>query len=136
MWRNIMIKLKPTNLFALAVPEHAKAFVKIDDNKTLRWIDDVINIIDIGFAYEILGTVTKDIVDFDTTNLIWEAEEEINLNTLRNLLDGAKLRFENLLINPNTIKSDWNSGERQRLIDKWERREKELVEKVLILRKL
>jgi len=135
-----MLKLKHTNLYV--IPVEAKSYEFFSEEGYIDYFnpdkkdgDGGYTSIDIESPVKILGTVTKDGVDFNTTNLISEGSAEINENMLRNIINAHDIYFENLLINPYEIEADWSSGERQRLTDKWEFRQKQLVEKLLIVRK-
>jgi hypothetical protein len=67
-----MIKLSPTNLWAVKVPEDARGFCKHENGGILylygRGLGNMCSSINLKFdEHDILGTVTKDEIDFDAT---------------------------------------------------------------------
>lgn len=141
-----MKELKPSVLIAIEVPEHAMGAVtyqsEYSDKYVLRWIDEIINIVDLPKGkWELIGSVTAEHIDFDPAEYIettlgktWAKDY-----TTGKFIDNASQGFRSLLtandvhfVNPY---ADVQRGDVAG-VEKWLEAESKLVEKILILKPL
>ena len=156
-----MKELKPSGLIAIEVPEHAMGAVtyqsEYSDKYVLRWIDDIINIVDLPKGkWELIGSVTAEHIDFDvepnveavgdddykdyTHHLNVFADEN---DSFRSLLTANDVHFVNPygekepsynLIDYGVAPGAYSRYAQERV--KWQQAESKLVEKILILKPL
>lgn len=77
-----MKELKPSGLFCVPVPEHT-INIRIyneDDKPYIRWIDDIINIVDLPKGkWELIGSITAEHIDFDVEPYVYQSKDRRSL---------------------------------------------------------
>lgn len=119
-----MIHLHPTKLIAVPVPEDANRFHRKYNE---LWYDDLGNedYEHIGFKFKILGTATKDTIDFDPS-VIGMTEAEV-----RSLLTANDALFENPYGEHEPLKTS-----KKYLRESWQTAQSKVNKKYVILEKL